>query len=489
MNKYKWTPLALTLAMSASLSHATSNPSGDVDIDNDGLIEIATLQELDLMRYDLAGTSLNGDSTGCPATGCNGYELVNDLDFDTNGNGVADAGDDFWNGGAGWKPVGDTGSHSYDQKKVEGAVTANFYGNGFSINNLFIDRPNKDWVGLFANIYRGNISNLVLRSANVTGSDAAGVLSGAINNSDISHIRISDSHLNGEDEVGLMAGRYYGNGNIINNINVNGNVSGDKYVGGIFGWSIRDKGANPVENNTFSNLISNVIISARYYAGGIGGFATGADVRNLVSKCDIEAVANYIGGVFGILGGGSALDIVSDCELSGLHDVGGAFGLILGMNISKVLVSPTSITKGSHPGGFSGRVAASTVSDSRVLGLVQGRFNASGLTNEVRGDVSVSNVYVGSNIVVTNNSAPEHKAGLIREIYYSGTTLDVTESYWDTDATGTLLSVSGYGEGKTTFDLQCPTEAGDVTCDASLYADWDETVWDFGTSTDYPVLR
>jgi hypothetical protein len=76
--------------------------------------------------------------------------------------------------------------------------------------------------------------------------------------------------------------------------------------------------------------------------------------------------------------------------------------------------------------------------------------------------------------------------------YYSVITQEdiastVTSSFWDVDVSG--LSSSFGGEGKTTFELQCPTMPGDVTCNASMYADWDETIWDFGTSSDYPVLR
>jgi hypothetical protein len=151
MNKCKWTPLSLAFAMSASLSHATSNPSGDVDIDNDGLIEIATLQELDLMRYDLAGTSLNGDSTGCPATGCNGYELVNDLDFDTNGNGVADSGDLFWNNGEGWESIATA--------NISNSFKAKLNGNGYSISNLFSSRGGSGG-GLFGFVADTDIYNL-----------------------------------------------------------------------------------------------------------------------------------------------------------------------------------------------------------------------------------------------------------------------------------------------------------------------------------------
>ena len=58
-----------------------------VDSDNDGLIDINTLEELNNIRYNLEGTSYkvsadgSGSSEGCPATGCDGYELMGNLDF------------------------------------------------------------------------------------------------------------------------------------------------------------------------------------------------------------------------------------------------------------------------------------------------------------------------------------------------------------------------------------------------------------------------
>ena len=88
----------------------------DIDEDNDGLIEIATLEQLDWMRNDLAGTTLEDNTgkiqmDGCPTTGCNGYELIADLDFDTNGDGTMDAGDSYFDydndgGNNGWLPIG-----------------------------------------------------------------------------------------------------------------------------------------------------------------------------------------------------------------------------------------------------------------------------------------------------------------------------------------------------------------------------------------------
>ena len=120
----------------------------DYDDDDDGLIDIRTLAQLDVVRHDRYGSgrpSRTGsdaytvafpaaaDGMGC-ADGCDGYELRAVLDFDTDGSGSADAGDAFWNDGAGWVPI-----------EVYDAV---FDGNGHTLGNLFVDRDGA--AGLFS---------------------------------------------------------------------------------------------------------------------------------------------------------------------------------------------------------------------------------------------------------------------------------------------------------------------------------------------------
>ena len=65
----------------------------EADLDSNGLIEIYSLTDLHNMRHNLAGTSYKasaasvGDTSGCPSTGCIGYELTRNLDFDVDGDG------------------------------------------------------------------------------------------------------------------------------------------------------------------------------------------------------------------------------------------------------------------------------------------------------------------------------------------------------------------------------------------------------------------
>ncbi len=159
----------------------------DYDTDDDGLIEVSNLWQLNAIRDDLDGGGWTGGTfasytaafrntasgMGCPDTGCKGYELVADLDFDTNGNGQPDAGDLFWNGGAGWDPIGD-GNNGY---------TAEFNGNGHTISNLYINRSGGH-VALFAEITgSGFIHHVGLLNVNITGGGWTAALVGHLNTS------------------------------------------------------------------------------------------------------------------------------------------------------------------------------------------------------------------------------------------------------------------------------------------------------------------
>ena len=141
----------------------------DYDTDDDGLIDIDTLAQLDAVRHDLDGDgtpSTEGETAyaaafpdaasgmGCPtADGCSGYELMADLDFDTNGSGRADTGDTYWNDGQGWVPIGGAGSSGNPARSL--AVTrrnpfhATFEGNGHTIANLFVHTEDALFTGLF----------------------------------------------------------------------------------------------------------------------------------------------------------------------------------------------------------------------------------------------------------------------------------------------------------------------------------------------------
>ena len=98
------------------------------DADGDGLIEIDTLEALNNIRHNLAGTSYRiaagnpGNTGGCPNSGCYGYELTRSLDFAEAASYAADAVNTDWRPNnadpsmatnPGWEPIGSISQSIY----------------------------------------------------------------------------------------------------------------------------------------------------------------------------------------------------------------------------------------------------------------------------------------------------------------------------------------------------------------------------------------
>ena len=78
--------------------------------------------------------------------------------------------------------------------------------------------------------------------------------------------------------------------------------------------------------------------------------------------------------------------------------------------------------------------------------------------------------------MVSGSDATAYIGGLAG--YSEGNT---SASYWNTQTTGQAYSAGGIG--KTTGELQSPTD------NIGIYGEWNPDYWDFGTSSQYPVLK
>ena len=199
--------LAAAAAVAVGLTQAQS-ANGVYDTDGDGLVEISNLAQLDAIRYDLDGDGSPDDGSGeapyaaafstsggeavCE-TGCSGYELVDNLDF-----GTTDL-------SRNWLPIGDSGNQ----------FTATFEGNGHTISNLRIDRPNSDFVGLFGLIGDGGaIHRVGLESVGIAGRNQVGSLAGYNNGGSIGGSYAKGSVTATGGETGGLVGRNINNGTI-----------------------------------------------------------------------------------------------------------------------------------------------------------------------------------------------------------------------------------------------------------------------------------
>ena len=114
-------------------------------------LEIGTWYDLDAIRDNLGGS----------------YLLMNDLDSTTAG--YEELASPTASGGAGWQPIGTT----------DNPFTGTFDGQGYEIRDLFINRPDESYVGLFGWVGEGGvIKNLGVVNTDVTGLAGVGGLIG-----------------------------------------------------------------------------------------------------------------------------------------------------------------------------------------------------------------------------------------------------------------------------------------------------------------------
>ena len=246
----------------------------DYDADDDGLIEIRTLEQLNAMRWDLngdadpssdaaayaaafpdpvtaagSGNGALGCSNGGSASACAGYELKADLDFNTDGSYANTSNKSTWTSGSGWDPIG------FSSNRNSSRFQTTFDGNGHAISHLFIDRPSTDYVGLFGHTH----------------------LSGAL----IRNVGLKDVNVTARDIAGALVGRHFGT---LRHCYATGGVAGRNDVGGLVGINGWDNNQGGIHGSFAAVAVSGgerlgglvgrhygVMVSASYAAGTVSG--------------------------------------------------------------------------------------------------------------------------------------------------------------------------------------------------------------------------
>ena len=226
----------------------TASQYNDYDADDDGLVDITTLAQLNAVRWDLDGDGapaagnessyysgafnhpvFNADDTGlpCPTTtddadanDCRGYELLNDLDFDTDGDGstwtepsgtlTGDMNDAYDNSGMGWEPIGPATA-------VTAAThfNATFDGNGKLVDNLFVNRA-RNRSGLFAGL-AGDAEVVALGLPDARVESGTGGRTGALAGENRGHVGAvwASGSVGGASATGGLVGDLSGSGSVV----------------------------------------------------------------------------------------------------------------------------------------------------------------------------------------------------------------------------------------------------------------------------------
>ncbi|WP_226004496.1 type IV pilin N-terminal domain-containing protein [Natrinema salinisoli] len=204
------------------------------------------------------------------------YELVDDIDAQ---------GTEYWNGGAGFEPIG-------DQERGEREFSGNFDGNGNAIEGLHIDRPDEDFVGLFAiNTYfhetwRGigegsKIHNLRLENVSVHGRQVTGGLVGAAGGT-IENVRVSGDVTAEHQEVGGIVGSSHNadlDNRLVSEATVSGGIPAAATDEVSHPWDARNMGIGGVVGSTgyntkVSTAYSQADVEGPFAVGGIVGWTS-----------------------------------------------------------------------------------------------------------------------------------------------------------------------------------------------------------------------
>ncbi len=367
--------------------NCTTPAGGDYDADDDGLIEVSCLGQLNAIRWDLdsdgvtnqefglrvnpqtghgsreKGSSFAADyaaafpgaatGMGCPQSGCKGYELTTDLDFDTNGNGRADAGDDYWNGGRGWWSIG-----AYSALGSRAHFSGVFEGNGYTIRNLYINgQPSFSTYGFFTSI-DGVIRNLNMESVHVSGYHRIGSLV-AQNRGTITDIYVSGT-MTGSAAVGGLVGENLGI--------VRGSYAAVSVAG------TQPNGPKPPATN---------IAEPGRDVGGLVGINNGTITASYASG-SVSGKANNTGGLVGLHGGGSITASYARGAVSGS-----------GQNIGGLV--------GKHDAG----VVTNAYWDTQTSGTSTSAAGVGKTTAELQSPTSYAGIYANWNVDLDGDSSAD----------------------------------------------------------------------------------
>ena len=339
-----------------------------------------------------------------------------------------------------------------------------FNGNGHTISNLYINRPDTDNVGLCSLIC--HVKNLCLTNVDVIGGKYTGALMGyTFSNSQVSNCYIASGSVKGTTCVGGLGGRFSGINGILNCYS-DAEVSGETKAGGLLGETYLPNGS---VINSFSH--GNVTASSDY-AGGLIGYTERVSLENCYAEGNItgkrfvggvvgkamEVIAvncfakgkvtgtSSVGGFAGSAGGSSSGNIIENCyaygEVIGEESVGGFAGLTSGSTngnglILKACYALGNVTATQQVGGLVGFFSFhNSVYNCSATGTVKGNSCVGGLIGDGYAMKEIKNCYSTGDVIAKGNFV----GGIIGRTSNSNDT-DITGCY----STGNISGVERVG--------------------------------------------
>ena len=444
------------------------------DVDGDGLIEVANLEALNAIRYDLGGAgtpigSLEGyymesfGQSSPPSGRYAGYELATDLDF----SGSRWSEDGSVSGG--WRPIGDKST----------PFTAIFEGNNRAISNLYINKPTESLVAFFGKLSEGGV---------------------------VRHLNLLNVEVIGDDNVGSLVGSNH-SGTLVGchatgSVTATDNRDGDSDAGGLVGWNggtLMACSAAVLVTATAEDMPDIRVFS---HAGGLVGINNGT-----LAGCHATGTVTAAGRLSdagGLAGENRKDGTISGCyatgDSTGVNDSGGLVGSNIWGTINSCYATGTAMS--TRALGSAGGLAAynnGTINSCYATGTAEGTetgISVGGLVGY--NDRVINNCYATGKVTEAAGSS----VGIVPGVLIGARWGTTRNSYFNYETSGRSFIDD---HAQSTAALQGPMGY------TGIYEDWNTDVddglrmgidngmaagdpeaddpWDFGTSTQYPALR
>ncbi len=165
-----------------------------------------------------------------------------------------------------------------------------FDGNGFCIRGLYIN-ISKRYQGLFG-ISSGIIQNLTIKNSSINGGNGTGAIVG-ITDGKIVNCRIQNTEVTGVSKTGGIVGIAM-SGSYLENCTTSDNsiISGGDYTGGIAGYVNNISSIRMCENEA-------IISGNNFVGGTIGIAFYGTNIESAVNRSNCIVGEKYVGGIVG----------------------------------------------------------------------------------------------------------------------------------------------------------------------------------------------
>jgi hypothetical protein len=303
------------------------------------------------------------------------------------------------NEGAGFSPIGPSSQFggSYD-------------GQGFTISNLYINRPSTTNIGLFGSIYDAKISNLGLVDIDISGSLAVGGLVGCAQKTPISNCYVTGS-VSGTTKVGGLVGEFTYQSTISNcytRVSVTGTGN---YTGGLVG-------TNSSEDPISESYATGTVVG-HDYVGGLVGNADSAIINNSYATGAVSG-DDYVGGLVGnsTAGYNKPYSTISNNYATGTVSGDSRVGGLVGYSYYSSTISNNyatgSVSGDDYVGGLVGFNNGS-VSNSFWDMETSGQTTSAGGTGKTTEEMKDPNTYPVADWDITTETGSEGPIWVIRD--------------------------------------------------------------------------